>query len=384
MIGSRSEVGSRGRLRLAFIALPLLMSCSDRTATEPSASAHTSRTSAPPPVFLVEPTPIDVPTYDGSGQAVHPDVVEFPSRWHGAKYWLTMTPYPQSDQKLENPSILMSENGRDVAVPAGLQNPIIAPPRNSKDYNSDPELLYESQTDRLVLFHRFVQKKTNTIGLSVSSDGVTWTQMHAPFSERSHNAVSPTIAPRDAQAARMWYVVAGRAGCMTKSTSVVTRTALDATGRIVDTKWSGSAVTDLDIPGYAIWHIKARWIPSKQEYWMLISAFPKNADGCHTDDLFFARSSDGTHWTTYLEPILRHEEREWTASAVYRSSFLYDAKTDELSLYISARGSDGAWHLGFARARYEELASRLGAGQRVSPRPTATFSASGTRADEQP
>ena len=117
---------------------------------------------------------------------------------------------------------------------------------------------------------------------------------------------------------------------------------------------------------------------------MLISAFPKNADGCHTDDLFFARSSDGTHWTTYLEPILRHEEREWTASAVYRSSFLYDAKTDELSLYISARGSDGAWHLGFARARYEELASRLGAGQRVSPRPTATFSASGTRADEQP
>jgi hypothetical protein len=383
MIGARSEAGSRGRLRFVLTALPLLVSCSDRAATEPSNAATMSRT-GPAPVFLVEPTVMTVPTYDGSGQAVHPDIVAFDSDWHGAKYWLTMTPYPKSDQKLENPSILISKDGRSVSVPPGLDNPIIAPPKNSRDYNSDPELLYEPQTDRLVLFHRFVERKTNTIGLTVSRDGTTWTQMPAPFWERSHNAVSPTIAPRVGQPSRMWYVVAGKAGCAAKETHVVTRAATDLTGRIVDTRWSNSAVTDLDIPGYAIWHIKSRWIPSKQEYWMLISAFPKGADGCHTDDLFFARSSDGLHWTTYREPILRHEDREWTASAVYRSSFLYDAKTDELSLWISARGSNGAWRMGFARAKYEQLASRLAAGQRVTPRPTATFSVSSVKQDIQP
>src|SRR5690349_18991569 len=98
MIGSRSEVGSRGRWRLVLTALPLLVSCSDRTATEPSGRvATTSRSSAPAHVFLVEPTVMTVPTYDGSGQAVHPDVVAFDSDWHGAKYWMTMTPYPKSD-----------------------------------------------------------------------------------------------------------------------------------------------------------------------------------------------------------------------------------------------------------------------------------------------
>ena len=385
MIRSRSDAGSRGRLRLVVTALPLLVSCSDKNATGlSSGSAILNRNSAPPPVFIVEPEAVTVPTYDGSGQAVHPDIVEFQSAWHGAKYWLTMTPYPGSDQKLENPSILTSDNGVDVVVPDGIKNPVIAPPKKSRDYNSDPELLYEVQTDRLVLFHRFVEKKTNTLRMSVSRDGLTWTSMRAPFWERSHNAVSPTIVPRVGQPAQMWYVVAGKAGCETKSTYVVSRMATDPIGRIVDTKWSNPIPTDLDIPGYAIWHIKARWIPAKQEYWMLISAFPKNGDGCHTDDLFFAKSTDGLHWTTYPEPIMRHEDREWTATAVYRSSFLYDAATDVMSFWISARGSDGAWRLGFARARYDELQTRLEAGQRVTPRPAASFAASTSKQGEQP
>jgi hypothetical protein len=385
MIDSRSDAGSRGRLRLVLTALLLLMSCSDWSATAPAATSATlTRTDGPRPIFVVEPTAVTVPTYDGSGQAVHPDVVQFDSDWHGAKYWLTMTPYPKSDQKLENPSILSSADGVEMTIPAGVKNPIVAPPKNSKNYNSDPELLYESQTDRLVLFYRFVERKTNTLRMSVSRDGLTWTSMPAPFWERSHNAVSPTIAPRAGRPARMWYVVAGKAGCAAKSTQVVSRAATDAIGRIVETKWSNPVVTDLEIPGYAIWHIKSRWIEAKQEYWMLISAFPKNANGCHTDDLFFAKSTDGLHWTTYAEPILRHEDREWTASAVYRSSFLYDANSDVLSLWMSAQGSDGAWHLGFARARYAELEAKLVAGERVTPSPSTTFTALDSRRGEQP
>jgi hypothetical protein len=366
--------------------LGLVMSCTDAGESAPTApaSATTTRASALGSAFVVEPALMTVPTYDGSGQAVHPDVVAFDTPWHGARYWLTMTPYPKSDQKLENPSILESDDGVTVEVPSGLKNPVIAPPRNSKNYNSDPELLYEPQTDRLVLFDRLVEKKTNTIHVSTSRDGITWTPTRAPFWEHYHQAVSPTVASRPDGAALMWYVNAGKKGCMASSTDVMMRTASDKSGLIVDTRWMGPSRTDLKIPGYVIWHIKARWIPSKAEYWMLISAFPANKNGCHTDDLFFARSSDGVHWNAYPEPVLRHEDRNWTAAAVYRSSFLYDADSDELRMWISARGDDGAWRMGYARARYTSLLVTLEAGQRVSSQATTVFRAPAVLRGEEP
>src|SRR5258706_15870766 len=133
MLVRRSAAGSC-RFRRAFVAmLALVISCTDVRETEPSIGgpANMTRASASLPVFVVEPTLMTVPTYDGSGQSVHPDVVAFDSPWHGARYWMTMTPYPKSNQKLENPSILSSDDGVAVGGPAGLKNPVVAPPRNS-------------------------------------------------------------------------------------------------------------------------------------------------------------------------------------------------------------------------------------------------------------
>lgn len=340
-----------------------------------NAASFSASVAAERPVFLSEPVLMSIPTYDGSGQSVHPDVVAFGSAWHGARYWLTMTPYPKSDQHLENPSILASDDGESVRVPGGVANPVIKAPGKRKDYNSDPELVYEPQSDQLVLFHRFVEAKTNTIHVATSHDGVTWTHLRAPFWERAHNLVSPTVAPRAAAPARMWYVSAGKAGCDARSTTVMLRTATDTTGRVVDTKWAGATRTDLSIPGYNIWHIKARWIPEKTEYWMLISAFPVNGDGCKTDDLFFARSTDGQHWTAYAQPVLRHQDRAWTAATVYRSSFLYDAANDVLELWISGRGTDGTWGMGHARARFSTLLSALERNVQVSPNSRVVYTA---------
>jgi hypothetical protein len=384
---ARSAVGSSRRARLFIAALPLFTACSDHPITGPArfvADGANKTISALGPIFITEPTVMTVPTYDGSNQSVHPDVVAFDAAWHGARYWLTMTPYPGSDQHLENPSILRSDDGIAVAVPAGLKNPVIRAPRKRKDYNSDPELLYESQTDRLVLFYRLVEKKANTMRLSTSRDGVTWTPTPDPFWEHSHNLVSPTVAQRSGAAARMWYVKTGKAGCNARATSVVTRVASDASGRVVDTKWIGPSPTNLSIPGYNIWHIKARWIPSRSEYWMLLSAFPVNGNGCKTDDLFFARSADGTHWTTYTQPILRHQDRDWTAGAVYRSSFLYNAASDEMSLWISARGMDGAWHIGYSRLRFASLLGALEADVQVGERSRVSFKAPAMSQGEDP
>jgi hypothetical protein len=266
MLTLGSDAGSR-RARRAVLVVSLTASavagCSNERSTGPSIDDLPSmdRTVATKPVFIVEPTLMMVPTYDGTGQAVHPDVVAFDSPWHGARYWLTMTPYARSDQRVENPSILMSDDGVSVSEPTGLRNPVIKAPRKSRDYNSDPELIYDPRGDRLVLFHRLVEPKTNTVRVTTSRDGVTWTAARDPFWERNHQVVSPTVATRSDGAARMWYVNAGKAGCDAKSTTVVTRVASDSLGGVVDTKWVGRKETDLWIRGYVIWHIKARWIP---------------------------------------------------------------------------------------------------------------------------
>ena len=65
------------------------------------------------------PSPQVTPTYDGSGEAVHPDVVLFANGWRGWEYWLVMTPYPSDDTGKENPSILVSHDG------ASWQEPIV-------------------------------------------------------------------------------------------------------------------------------------------------------------------------------------------------------------------------------------------------------------------
>jgi len=177
------------------------------------------------------------------------------------------------------------------------------------------------------------------------------------------------VPARGTAPAALWYVDAGKGGCHAAATRVMMRNAVDSMGRVAGVRWSGPQATTLAQPGYVIWHLKVRWVPTKGEFWAVYSAFPESRVGCDIDDLFFARSTDGVHWTTYAEPILRHEDRAWTSAAVYRSTFAYLPESDELRLWVSARSAEGTWTLGMARFRYEriidELTSRSASGPRV-------------------
>ena len=42
---------------------------------------------------------LTIPTYDGSGQVTEPDIVFFDSPWHGFRYWLAFSPYPNGFQR---------------------------------------------------------------------------------------------------------------------------------------------------------------------------------------------------------------------------------------------------------------------------------------------
>lgn len=53
-------------------------------------------------------------TYDGSGQAVHPDIA-----YYGNQYWLTATPYPYGMEEYENPCIYQGDDLENLKVPQG-------------------------------------------------------------------------------------------------------------------------------------------------------------------------------------------------------------------------------------------------------------------------
>ena len=53
-------------------------------------------------------------TYDGGGQAVHPDIV-----YYNNLYWLTITPYPYGMEEYENPCLYQGKNLNNLALPKG-------------------------------------------------------------------------------------------------------------------------------------------------------------------------------------------------------------------------------------------------------------------------
>lgn len=373
--GDASRTLGRLARRLTPVGAMLAVAgCADRAPLAPTAPADaeptalvaqkgTAEVAVATSSVIENPQPLVTPTYDGSGEAVHPDVVDAPDGWGGRRYWMTFTPYRRSNERLENPSVVASGDGRTFTVPAGLRNPIVDAPRAKKDYNSDPELVREPTTNRLTLFYRQVTRDANTIFSVGSADGVRWSAPTRVVAVPAHAMVSPTVAaPEDGQPARLWYVDAGKQGCKAPSTVVYQRTAA-ASSPVATARWGTAVATTLAQPGYVVWHLKVRWIPSQREYWAVYAAYPKGPKGCDVNDLFFARSRDGVSWTTYAEPLFRHGDRQWTAASLYRSSFTYDAASDQLRLWISARDAAGAWRVGHARLRWATLPAELGDGK---------------------
>lgn len=120
--------------------------------------------------------PLDIETYDGSNHAQHPKVLFFQDGWKGFKYWMAFTPYPKNSRDdLENPSIMVSNDGDTWKVPVGLTNPIDLPDGVSTgDYFSDTHLVYRKDLDRLECWYREVTATTEKIWRKTTTNGTTW------------------------------------------------------------------------------------------------------------------------------------------------------------------------------------------------------------------
>jgi hypothetical protein len=315
------------------------------------ATARASAFADARPITNVEALPIV--TYDGSGEAVHPDFVRLPSTWSGDPYRLVATPYPGGDAMYENPSLYTGSTLTSWVVPDGVVNPLEKPEGSS--YLSDPDMSYDPDAGELRIYYRRVTTH-NEIWMIRSSDGVVWTVPVLTVAAANHFIVSPTIVRRSATEWLMWSVNSGAIGCGASSTSVELRRSADGVS------WSDPQQASISDPDGHPWHIDVEWIPSRNEYWAVYPV--KVAGGCTTDRLRFATSADGLRWTTYPSPLLVKGASDELHDVVYRSTVDYDAASGSVMLWYSGAKYERGfyrWHLATERLSLSGLFARVSA-----------------------
>jgi hypothetical protein len=279
------------------------------------------------------------PTYDWSGQAMHPGIVYFPEGWNGYKYWMAMTPLTYSDHFKENPSILVSNDGFSWEVPPGLINPLVYPPPYG-GYNADPDLVYNDDTDELWLYFLRYYANTNQtkMCLKKSADGVNWTESEYLITwnnQDSDNERSWAIIKQDSD----WHYWAE---CRDAPYAVYYRYSTD--GR----NWSEPQIVEFSPEPLSLpWHLDVIYVPSKSEYWMLYSS-----PGAPGGSLYFAKSKDRLRWTTGLNKVLSPSVDGWDNNMLYRPTLLYDSNSQLLRVWYSAKSNLGEWHTGYTETEY--------------------------------
>lgn len=163
--------------------------------------------------------PLELSTYDGGNQGLHPSCLYFKDGWNGFKFWFVFTPYKDMNDAIENPCVYVSNNGVDF-TPIETANPLddITLPKE-QEYNSDPELVYNSDMDRLECWWRRVQtseypteegKNRELIYHSYTTDGKYWSDKELILNYKNKingtlGVISPALIYEDGTY-KMWAV----------------------------------------------------------------------------------------------------------------------------------------------------------------------------------
>lgn len=295
---------------------------------------------------LVEPVRLNVPTYDGSGEMVHPDAVVFPRRWQGHRYWFAATPYPMGNAAFENPSAFTGDAADDWLDIAGVTNPLARPTAGA--YLSDPDLTYDRPHDRLRLYYRQTTDAADQIFLRTSSTGGDWSVPTLVLQDSRYGLISPAVVREPNGTWRMWAVNASVAGCRARASALTLTQRRSPDGL----EWSAPEPVSLTITGRVPWHWDVQYIRARHEYWALVAAYPDGSN-CSRTSIYFARSADGTRWTVSPTPLLEPGVMAQLHDLVYRSTFRYFANDAVVRVWFSgAREVEGKFHYALATARY--------------------------------
>lgn len=237
-----------------------------------------------------------LPTYDGSGQVVHPDILVERDR-----YVLAYTPYPYSNGVFENPSIAVGPDGLSFDEPAPGVNPLVPTP--ATDHNDDPDLRIDPATGEYALVYLETRRPELQLLVELRSrDLITWTSKTAITYDLEAGApfiVSPAVLGTQLFDVRL-------------NGDEVPRTI-----ERLDAPWDARTATpiSIDMHGVNPWHVDA--LPFDDRFALLISGHPD--DFLH-QNLYLATSADRVTWTLREQPLLAFDDPALGVETLYRST----------------------------------------------------------------
>jgi hypothetical protein len=293
---------------------------------EPLSISAVSGLPAPP---IGEIRLIELSTYEGTNQTVHPDFATAGDDWPAPRRYLAITPYPHSNRFAENPSFYEAFRSVRWSVPPGAANPLDLVPAPS--HLSDPDIVFDPDRREFRMYYREVGAE-NLIWLKRTSDAVNWSERTLVVRGYNHEVVSPTVVRRSATDWLMWSVN-GNLGCPGSTTGVDLRRSTDGV------TWTPPERTTLSRPGMYAWHMDVQWMGDLGEYWAVFNQKPDTT--CNTPALYLSTSRDGLTWNTYPTPLLERGAIPEFEDIVYRSTFSYNPANGVVTFWYSGARHDG-------------------------------------------
>ena len=238
-------------------------------------------------------TRISIPTYEHSGQVVHPDILVEDDR-----YLLAYTPYPYSDGRYENPSIAISDDGYTFREVAPGVNPLAPAP--ATDHNDDPDLRFDAATGEYAMLYLETRRPDYQLLVELRSrDLVTWA---------GHTAIT-----YDLTAGAPFIVSPAVLGTSLYDVRLGDPHVLERLDEPWD--WRTAQPLAIDMQGITPWHVDA--LPLGGSFALLISGF---RDDFTHQDLYLATSHDLVTWTLREEPLLAFDDPALGVETLYRST----------------------------------------------------------------
>ncbi len=290
---------------------------------------------------------VKIPTYDASYQLTHPKILYFENGWNGYRYWMSMTPYPFGHDIYENPSIVVSNDGKTWAPPEGLKNPVSGVPSDVAlgGHYSDSHIVMRGDT--MELWYRYnpaltatpkeitvpqrqsgsslnssperkkiwrrANNSINTYYRRTSTDGVHWT--NAQQLMQGKNGYLSMCVNYEEGKYKIWYATYG--GDLFSSQS---KDALH---------WTDPVLCTVPLPkGLQCYHQDI--IRYKSKYYLLQTAEKVSN---YTFQLYLLQSSDGIHFTQVQQVVPTKDQSLWNDVSLYRSTLF--VKDDQLQLFVS-------------------------------------------------
>lgn len=287
---------------------------------------------------------LSIPTYDGSGQCVHPDIIYFPESYQGSRFLLAYTPYPFSNDKIENPSLAVSQNGVDFTDLRNGLNPLCNAP--AYDHNDDPDIHFDPITHKYYLYYLETMRpdSQNVICLE-STDWSSFTRhtiLHFDLINHDPFILSPAyIALKNDAGHRLYFVAAGD--------SFKIKSIYSANG----TDWSKTAIDELQTdlpPELRPWHVDV--LNSPTGYAMLCACLTTPGSLLY-QKLLLGTSMDGIHWHFNQKPLMETDPSFHGCRSIYRSTGIWI--DDQLAVWYSMMDTNNNWRIGIKKFNTDTL-----------------------------